>query len=173
MAMRISLLFALLAGLSAASPGADPPTAPPPNPKLSPDAPKDKPVDARTAKELEELRKAIAPYVEKAKKTYPDAKKKYLAGLPKGQNFYVVTKLVDKTGAFEQVFISVARIEGDKITGRIANKIRLVKGFKEDDAYTFPEGELIDWLITHPDGTEEGNVVGKFLDEWQKKKSEK
>ena len=36
------------------------------------------------------------------------------------------------------------------------------------DPYTFPEGELVDWLITHPDGSEEGNVVGKFLDEWQK-----
>ena len=26
----------------------------------------------------------------------------------------------------------------------------------------------MDWVITHPDDTEEGNVVGKFLDEWQK-----
>ena len=32
----------------------------------------------------------------------------------------------------------------------------------------FPESELVDWVITHPDGIEEGNVVGKFLDEWQK-----
>jgi hypothetical protein len=26
------------------------------------------------------------------------------------------------------------------------------------------EPVLIDWLITKPDGSEEGNVVGKFLD---------
>jgi hypothetical protein len=31
--------------------------------------------------------------------------------------------------------------------------------------YSFQESELVDWLISRPDGSEEGNVVGKFLDE--------
>jgi hypothetical protein len=165
--MRVGLLFALLAGLSATCRGADPPTVPP-NPKLSPDAAKDKPVDAQTAKEAEELDKAIAPFLKKARKTYPEAKKRYQAGLPAGQHFFAVTKLKDAQGKFDQVFIAIARIEGDKITGRIANEVLTVRGFKEGDVYTFPEAELVDWLITRPDGTEEGNVVGKFLDEWQK-----
>jgi len=26
--------------------------------------------------------------------------------------------------------------------------------------------DLIDWLILRPDRSEEGNLVGKFLDEW-------
>jgi hypothetical protein len=26
---------------------------------------------------------------------------------------------------------------------------------------------LLDWLITRPDGTEEGNVVGKFIDTYR------
>jgi hypothetical protein len=169
MAMRVGLLVAFLVSLSAIALSAGPPSDPPPNPKLSPDAPKDMPVDARSAKEVEEYNKAVAPYIEKARKTYPDAKKRYAAGLPDGQHFFAVAKLKDKEGRVEQVFISVARIEGDKITGRIANTILVVQGFKEGDVYTFPEGELVDWLITHPDGKEEGNVVGKFLDEWQKK----
>jgi hypothetical protein len=46
-----------------------------------------------------------------------------------------------------------------------------VKGFKNTDPHSFPESELIDWLISRPDGTEEGNVVGKFLDEWQRKRT--
>jgi hypothetical protein len=29
------------------------------------------------------------------------------------------------------------------------------------------EAELLDWLITKPDGSEEGNVVGKFLDTYR------
>jgi hypothetical protein len=41
---------------------------------------------------------------------------------------------------------------------------------KNGDPHTFSESEVIDWLISRADGTEEGNVVGKFLDEWQKKK---
>ena len=169
MAIRVGLLLALMAGLCVTCLRADPPTPQPPDPKLSPDAPKDQPVNAGNSKEVEEVEKAIAPYIEKARKTYPDAKKRYLAGLPQGQNFFVVTKLKDKRGKFEQVFITVARIEGDKITGRIASPIGVVQGFKQGDAYTFPEAELVDWLITRPDGSEEGNVVGKFLDEWQSK----
>ena len=66
------------------------------------------------------------------------------------------------------MFVSVAGIKDDGITGRIASDIVGVKGFKNGDPYTVPEVELVDWLIAHPDGSEEGNVVGKFLDEWQK-----
>jgi hypothetical protein len=64
--------------------------------------------------------------------------------------------------------VLVTSIRSGRISGRIANEILAVSGYREGDAHTFPEGEVIDWLITRPDGTEEGNVVGKFLDEWQK-----
>jgi hypothetical protein len=30
--------------------------------------------------------------------------------------------------------------------------------------FTFPAGELVDWMIARPDGSEEGNEVGKFMD---------
>jgi hypothetical protein len=35
------------------------------------------------------------------------------------------------------------------------------------DPYKLSERDLTDWLISKPDGSEEGNVVGKFLDEWK------
>jgi hypothetical protein len=145
----------------------------PPNPPLSPNAPPDQPFDAKSAAETEEYRAAVAPYIEKAKKTYPDAKKRYLEGLPPGHVFYAVTKLHDRTGSSEQVFVVVGGIRDGRITGRIASDILGVKGFANGDAYSFPESELVDWLITHPDGTEEGNVVGNFLDEWQKTRRRK
>jgi uncharacterized protein YegJ (DUF2314 family) len=91
-----------------------------------------------------------------------------LTGLPKGQHFFVVTKLQDSSGNLEQVFIFVAMIDNGRITGRIDNDLISVKDFKNGDPYTFPESEVLDWLITRPDGSEEGNVVGKFLDEWSK-----
>jgi hypothetical protein len=120
-----------------------------------------------------EYRAAIAPYVEKARQTYPAAKKRYLDGLPVGHTFYVVTNLKDSGGTTEQVFVVVAKIADHRISGRIASDILGVKGYKNGDAHAFSENEVIDWLISRPDGTEEGNVVGKFLDEWQKKKMRK
>jgi hypothetical protein len=42
-----------------------------------------------------------------------------------------------------------------------------VHGYSLGDRYAFPESELRDWLITRPDGTEEGNFVGRFLDSYE------
>ena len=173
MATRFAMLLGLLAGLSAGCGNNAAPPNLPPTPKLSPNAPQDQPVDARGKAENEEYRLAVAPYVEKARKTYPEAKKRYVAGLPAGQNFFTVTDLRDSSGTSEQVFVAVASIKGDRITGRIATDVIGIKGFKNGDPYSFPESELVDWLITYPDGSEEGNVVGKFLDEWQKTRPRK
>jgi hypothetical protein len=140
----------------------------PQNPKVSPKPPQDRPTEARGKTEVDEYRAAIAPYVAKGRQTYPDAKKRYLAGLPTGRTFFVVTNLRDKAGTTEQVFVAVANVREGRITGRIATDNLTVIGYKRGDSYSFPESDLIDWLITHPDGTEEGNVVGKFLDDWGK-----
>ncbi|MDB5307741.1 MAG: hypothetical protein JWO38_1943 [Gemmataceae bacterium] len=168
MVKRMSFPVMLVTAFCAGCGGNSKPTNLPPNPTLSPNAPPDQPVDVKGKAQAEEYRVAIAPYVEQGRRTYPDVKKRYLAGLPAGHHFFAVTSLRDGSGTSEQVFVAVAEIKGDHITGRIASDIIGVKGFKNGDPYTFPEGELVDWLITRPDGSEEGNVVGKFLDEWQK-----
>jgi hypothetical protein len=129
---------------------------------------KDKTVAATSKSEVDELEKAIAPYVEQAQRTFPDAKKRFLAGLPAGYKFAVLTKLKSK-GKVETVFILVNKIEDEKITGTIGSDVRAIDGFKAGDTYRLPEMSVIDWVIVHPDGTEEGNVVGKFLDTWQSK----
>lgn len=135
------------------------------NPKVSPNPSKDQPTEARGKTEVDEYRAAIAPYVAKGRQTYPGAKRRYLAGLPTGRTFFVVTMLSDKAGTTEQVFVAVTKVLNGQITGRIATDDLTVTGYKKGDPYSFPESDLIDWVITHPDGTEEGNVVGKFLDE--------
>jgi hypothetical protein len=152
--MRLSLVL-LLALCSSAAFAQDP--------QLSPDAPKDVPSTvARGA--LPALEDAIAPYIAEAKRTYPAAKEKFLAGLPDGQSFFITTRLYESSGAFEQVFIAVRSIEGGVISGRVWSDINRVQGYKHGDAYTFTEADILDWLITHPDGTEDGNFVGKYLD---------
>ena len=139
-------------------------------PVLSPNAPPDRPTDVTGQAEVQQYLDALAPYVQEARKTYPAARQRYLDGLPAGYSFFAVTKLRDRAGTGEQVFVSVTRIEGGRIHGRLASDILAVSGYKKGDTHAFGESELVDWVITHPDGTEEGNVVGKFLDELQKNK---
>jgi hypothetical protein len=49
--------------------------------------------------------------------------------------------------------------------------VDIVHGYRLGDRYTFPESELRDWLIAKPDGSEEGNYVGKFLDGYEPPRS--
>ena len=133
---------------------------------VAPNAPKDKPVNAG-ADQTEQIEAAIKPYIEKAKTTYPQAKARFLSGLPPKHTFFVTTRLYDSSKHFEQVFIAVKEIKDGRISGVIASEIHLVSGYREGDAYSFPESELIDWTISKPDGTEEGNFVGNFLDSYQ------
>jgi len=132
---------------------------------VAPNAPKDKPVDAK-GREVIQFEEAIKPYVEQARKTYPEAKRRFLNGLPPKHTFFITTRLHDSAGRFEQVFIAVKEIKDGKITGLIWTDIQLVSGYQMRDSYTFPESELIDWTVSKPDGNEEGNFVGKFLDSY-------
>jgi hypothetical protein len=45
--------------------------------------------------------------------------------------------------------------------------VTLAEGFKRRHRITFSETEMVDWVISKPDGTEEGNVVGNFLDTYE------
>jgi len=138
---------------------------PPPRPS---NAPKDNVVHVATAADMTEIERAIAPYSAQAKKTYPDAKRRYLAGLPPGHVFSVLTTLRG-AGGQETVFVVVNSIKGDQITGVIDSNVVGDVGHKGGDPYTLSERDLVDWMILRPDGTEEGNLVGKFLDDWNAK----
>jgi len=131
---------------------------------LSENAPTDKPHNLKGAVKLEQYEKLIAPYVHKAQKTLPKAKKKYSKGLKDGQAFFLTTRIYDKEGNFEQIFVRVKEWDKTTVSGTIANQLNVVKGFTNGQLIEFPETAILDWLITNPDGTEEGNFVGKYLD---------
>jgi hypothetical protein len=133
----------------------------------APNAPADRPVQLvapSSKRPLETWRARLAPYVAQARVTYPDAKRRYLAGLPPGESFFVTTILVRDEAHFEQVFLLVDHIADGTITGHISSDVSTLRGFKSGDLYSCAEREIIDWVISKPDGSEEGNVVGKFLD---------
>ena len=134
---------------------------------LAHNAPVDRPVEVTAtfpSDALAKWRTMIAPHVEQARATYPGAKSRYLSGLPRGETFFVTVILVDEAGRFEQVFILVNKIDGGVVEGRIASNIMTVRGYARDEVRQFSEADIVDWLIARPDGSEEGNVVGKFLD---------
>jgi hypothetical protein len=112
----------------------------------------------------------MKPHLAEARKTYPEAKRRFAAGLPAQYRFLVTTGLKLPDGKFEQVFILVLTVDEEKqsITGRIAHPRNIVETYKLDQIVTLPEVEVIDWTISHPDGTEEGNYIGKFLDAHRK-----
>lgn len=171
MRLKRTVLYALFIALCSSAAAAQRP-APQPTPQedkgkevyVSPDAPKDDPKHVHGAEGVSKFDEAIKPYVEKARKSYPDAKKRFLKGLPPRHSFFVTTRVYDDTGAFEQVFVAVKEIKGGRIKGLIWSDIVTVRGYKYGDTYSFREADLLDWLISRPDGTEEGNFVGKFLD---------
>ena len=129
--------------------------------RLSPNAPKDQSFRIDDPGGFDA---AITPYVAKARETYPAARDRFLKGLPRGHTFFVVTRIYDSEARWEQVYIRVQTIRDGLITGVISTQLKLVKGYEPGRLYSLKEAALVDWVIARPDGTEEGNVVGKFLD---------
>jgi hypothetical protein len=66
------------------------------------------------------------------------------------------------------VFVDVRAIKNGRIYGRI-NSPMPIAGYKRGDLISFSESEILDWVIARPDGSEEGNAVGKFLDHYKPK----
>jgi hypothetical protein len=125
----------------------------------------DKPISA--------YERAIAPYVAKARASYPSAKKRFQAGLPRGYTFAVVVWAYGVDHARKeiqqaQVFVDVHSIKKQTVYGRINSDISMA-GNKQGDLVSFLESQIIDWVIQHPDGYEESNFVGKFADHYKPK----
>ncbi len=128
----------------------------------------DQPIGGRSLTKLRKIERAIEPYVKHARSTYPEARARWQSGLPEGSALYVTVQINDDAGRLEQAFVQVTSIEGGQVAGTIASEMTTVKGFRFGQSHSSPETEIMDWTITNPDGTQEGNVVGRFLAEWQK-----
>lgn len=128
--------------------------------------PPDKPIPLGSKAQLDAYDKAIAPYVAKARATYPLAKKRFLSGLPSGHKFVVRTRLTDSHGKVEDCLVQVESIKDGNITGTI-NRVDILDNYKAGQRVAFSESRIDNWLILRPDGTEEGNYVGKFLDHYK------
>jgi hypothetical protein len=128
--------------------------------------PPDTPRKMSTLQQRNAYDKAIARYIAKSRATYPAVKKRFLAGLPPGYRFSIRTRLTDPDGAIEDSFLRVEKIENGKITG-VLGAVDFIHSYKEGQRIAIPESKIDNWVIVRPDGTEEGNYVGKFLDHYK------
>lgn len=62
------------------------------------------------------------------------------------------------------MFVAVDNIVGSYIFGTPASPINVVQGYRYRQPYSFDDSGLVDWTVANPDGSEEGNVVGKFME---------
>lgn len=137
------------------------------NASLSPNAPTDKPLKlAGTENDynLQQFEKLIAPAVKQARRTLPQAKKRFQTGLADGLAFFLTTRIYDADGRFEQVFVRVQEWQGSSIKGVIASDLAVVQQYQAGQLIEFPEKAVLDWTISQPNGSEEGNFVGKLID---------
>jgi len=126
---------------------------------LSPNAPIDK-----VAKITPDLEEKLAELTKQARKSLPEVEAKFHAGLPKGQVLFVVTPLFDEHGKRENVFVQVEKWQNGIIHGGVASEMEIVRTVKAGDPITVKESDVMDWSISRPDGTEEGNFIGKYLE---------
>lgn len=134
-------------------------------PTLSPNAPRDRVSVVREERQAA-YNRMLQPHIDSARTTWPEVKARFLADrIGEGSHLFVVTRLRDAAGHMEQVFVAVQRIAADgRIHGAISSHIGLVEGYRYGQPYSLAEADLIDWVISRPDGTEEGNFVGRFIE---------
>ncbi len=106
---------------------------------------------------------AIAPYVAKGRATFPAVKKRFLAGSLAGSKLLVRVRL-RQANKVEESFVEVRSIRNGTITGNI-DSIDILTNYRKGQGITIPENEIKDWVIQYPSGAQEGNVVGKFLNQ--------
>ncbi|HJV47805.1 MAG TPA: DUF2314 domain-containing protein [Geothrix sp.] len=126
---------------------------------LAPNAPADKVYTVTNDRQ-----EAIKALVAQARATWPSVKSRFAKGLPPRHVLFLSAQLTDTQNHKETVFIEVQKIESGNVLGVLASELASVTGFRPGQKLSIPEIELLDWTISKPDGSEEGNLIGKYLE---------
>ncbi|QJX46495.1 hypothetical protein HMJ29_05910 [Hymenobacter taeanensis] len=98
-----------------------------------------------------------------ARRTLPQLRQRYQRGLPAGATCYLTAVVLNEGATPEPVVVLVSSWQAGQVAGRI---VRVgPNGQTVANAPTdFAEAAVVDWLLLRPDGSEEGNYLGKFFD---------
>jgi hypothetical protein len=93
----------------------------------------------------------------------PGVKARFLAGLPVDTRLSLKHGFPTGLGRKEYIWVGVESWTGDCIRGRLENDPVHRADLSRGQAVELGEGEVFDWLITHPDGSREGARVNDLL----------
>lgn len=116
---------------------------------------------------LAKLDSAMWPKIEEAKESLRiDVHRRWNKSLPKGDQLFVTVRLYNEKGEFEHVLGRVDKWVPNRLFVTIASVMTKSEKFKPGMSMSFEQTIVVDWKITHADGSEEGNFVKKFLEEY-------
>ena len=113
-------------------------------------------------KDWTEFRRKSRVLTQQARETWPAAKQRFLND--RRTMLFVSTTLQDNAGNQEFVFVKVNMVSMGLIVGEIASDIISVRGYKAGDPIKLKESIIEDWTIYNPDGSEDGNLIGKAME---------
>ena len=107
---------------------------------------------------------ALADPVREALRTLPQAKKRFLAGLPDGDQFLLSVRVAASDTSFRQVSARVLGWRGNTVQALLLPENASSATPAEPMPVSFPETAVVDWTLLRASGREEGNYVGRYTD---------
>ncbi|UOQ98771.1 hypothetical protein MUN81_04585 [Hymenobacter sp. 5317J-9] len=104
---------------------------------------------------------ALADPMREALRTLPQAKKKFLAGLPTGDQFLLSVRVIATDTSFRQASARVLGWHGNTVQALLLPD---AASPAEPVPISFPETAVVDWTLLRASGREEGNYVGRYID---------
>jgi hypothetical protein len=98
--------------------------------------------------------------IARARATFPEAKRRFLAGLPDGYKLFVEA---ESKGGFDGALIAVNEIRSGQIRGDWPRGMQTDSSEVRERAYILSEEDITDWIIVRPDGVTEGNFHSRLI----------
>jgi hypothetical protein len=107
---------------------------------------------------------ALANPVREALRTLPQAKKRFLAGLPEGDQFLLSVRVAASDTSFRQASARVLGWRGNTVQALLLPEAADSATPAEPTPVSFPETAVVDWTLLRASGREEGNYVGRYTE---------
>jgi uncharacterized protein YegJ (DUF2314 family) len=97
---------------------------------------------------------------DRAAKALPAVKRRFQAGLRPGETLTVKHGFPTRNGGHEYMWIVVNTWKGSLLTGQLANDPQLRTDLRPGQKIYLYDSDVIDWMLSFPDGRTEGNFTG-------------
>jgi uncharacterized protein YegJ (DUF2314 family) len=99
----------------------------------------------------------------KARSKLPELHKAFSSGLQPGEFIQIKVPFPTPEGGNEWMWVEVTSWKGSKIRGLLENEPLNVPDLHGGQIVEIREGDVFDYLLQHPDGSQEGNTTGAIL----------